>query len=122
MARLGISRPRDVLYRRIDERARWLFGHGLLDEVRTLLEAGHDPSRAPLTGHGYGEAARHLAGEWSLDEAVAITARRTRQYAKRQETWFARDRRIVWLAGADAPGDDPSLVEEADRLLRAVLP
>ncbi len=121
VARIGLSRPREVLYRRIDERAAWLFANGLLAEVQALLEAGHDPRRPPLTGHGYGEAARHLAGEWSLEEAVAVTARRTRQYAKRQITWFGRDRRIVWLAAGDLPGDDPGLVEEADRLIRALL-
>ena len=121
VARIGLSRPREVLYRRIDERAAWLFANGLLDEVRTLLEAGHDPRSAPLTGHGYGEAARHLAGEWSLAEAVAVTARRTRQYAKRQSTWFRRDRRIVWLSAGDLPSDDPGLVDEADRILRALL-
>jgi tRNA dimethylallyltransferase len=121
VARIGVGRPREVLYRRIDERAARLFANGLLDEVRTLLAVGHDPSRAPLTGHGYGEAARHLAGEWSLEEAVAVTARRTRQYAKRQSTWFGRDRRIVWLAAGDGAGDDPALVDEADRLLRALL-
>lgn len=121
VARLGISRPREVVYRRIDERARWLFANGLLDEVRGLLDAGYDPRRPPLTGHGYGEAARLLAGEWSLEEAVAMTARRTRQYAKRQSTWFGRDRRIVWLPAGDAPANDPSLVNEADRLLRSLL-
>lgn len=120
-ARIGLWRPREVLYRRIDERAAWLFEHGLLDEVGALLEAGNDPHRAPLTSHGYSEAARYLAGEWSLEEAVAMTARRTRQYAKRQTTWFGRDRRVVWLAAGDLPGDDPGLVEEADRLLRALL-
>lgn len=117
---LGISRPTEVLNRRIEDRAGWLFEHGLLEEVRGLLEAGHDPRQAPLTGHGYGEAARYLAGEWSLQEAVAITARRTRQYAKRQRTWFRRERRIVWLAAGDAPGDDPALVTEALRLLEAL--
>jgi tRNA dimethylallyltransferase len=121
VARLGISRPREVLNRRIDERAAWLFANGLLDEVRALLEAGHDPRRAPLTSHGYGEAARYLAGEWSLEEAVAMTARRTRQYARRQATWFGRDLRIVWLPAGDRPGDDPGLVEEAGRMLRALL-
>jgi tRNA dimethylallyltransferase len=110
-----------VLYQRINERAAWLFANGLLDEVRTLLHAGHDPRRTPLTSHGYGEAARHLAGEWSLEEAVEMTARRTRQYAKRQSTWFGRDRRIVWLSAGDLPGDDPALVDEADRLLRELL-
>lgn len=121
VVRIGLSRPREVLYRRIDERAAWLFANGLLEEVAALLAAGHDPRRAPLTSHGYGEAAHVLAGEWSLEEAVATTARRTRQYAKRQTTWFARDRRIVWLAAGDLPGDDPGLVREADRLLRALL-
>jgi tRNA dimethylallyltransferase len=120
LALLGISRPREVLNRRIDERARWLFGNGLLDEVRGLLAAGHDPGRAPLTSHGYGEAARLLAGAWSADEALAVTARRTRQYAKRQTTWFRRDPRIVWLAAGDAPGDDPPLVSQAEALLRAL--
>jgi tRNA dimethylallyltransferase len=118
---VGISRPADVLNRRIDERARWLFDHGLLDEVRGLLEAGHDPWQAPLTGHGYGEAARYLAGEWSLDEAVAVTARRTRQYAKRQRTWFRREQRVVWLAAGDGSGDEPSLVDDAERLLEGLL-
>ena len=114
---IGISRPTAVLNRRIDERARWLFANGLVEEVRGLLAAGHDPRRAPLTGHGYGEAARYLAGEWSLEEAVAVTARRTRQYAKRQRTWFRRDPRIVWLDAGDGPGDRPPLVAEAGRLL-----
>lgn len=118
---IGISRSTEVLNRRIDERARWLFANGLVDEVRELLEAGHDPRRAPLTGHGYGEAARYLAGEWSLEEAVGVTARRTRQYAKRQRTWLRRDGRIVWLAAGDAPEDDPALVAEAGRLLEELL-
>jgi tRNA dimethylallyltransferase len=119
---IGINRPAAVLNRRIDERARWLFEHGLLDEVRALLAAGHDPRRAPLTSHGYGEAARHLAGEWSIDEAVAATALRTRQYAKRQRTWFRRDPRVEWLEAGDSPADDPALVAEADRLLEGLRP
>jgi len=121
VAMIGIDRPRDVLNARIDARAAWLFGHGLLDEVRALLDAGHDPSRPPLTSHGYGEAARYLAGEWSLEEAVAMTARRTRQYAKRQATWFRRDRRIVWVEAGEAPADAPGVVDEAERVLRALL-
>jgi tRNA dimethylallyltransferase len=120
IAMVGISRPIEVLNRRIDERARWLFANGLLDEVRALLEAGHDPRRAPLTSHGYGEAARYLVGEWSLDEAVEVTARRTRQYARRQRTWFRRDQRISWLEAGDRPADDPALVEAAERQLRTL--
>jgi tRNA dimethylallyltransferase len=115
---IGISRPTAILNRRIDQRAAWLFANGLLDEVRALIAAGHDPTRAPLTSHGYGEAARHLAGEWSLEQAVTVTALRTRQYAKRQRTWFRRDARITWLEAGDAPGDDPELVRRAVRLVR----
>ncbi|HUF06075.1 MAG TPA: tRNA dimethylallyltransferase, partial [Candidatus Binatia bacterium] len=122
LALVGLDRPREVLYRRIDERAAWLFGEaGLLDEVRGLLEAGFGPELHPMTGHGYGEAARHLAGEWSLEKAIEVTARRTRQYAKRQLTWFRRDGRILWLPAADRAADDPDLVDRADRLIRAAL-
>jgi tRNA dimethylallyltransferase len=117
VAMLGIRRPSEVLNRRIDERARWLFSNGLLAEVRALLDAGHDPRHAPLTSHGYGEAARYLAGESSLDEAVEVTARRTRQYAKRQRTWFRRDHRIAWLEAGDQAADGPALVEAAERIL-----
>jgi tRNA dimethylallyltransferase len=121
VALLGIGRPREVLYRRIDERARWLFEHGLLDEVRRLIDAGVRTDLRPMTGHGYGEAARHLAGEWSLEQAIEVTARRTRQYAKRQLTWFRRDPRILWLSAGARAADDPALAAEADRILRAAL-
>ena len=97
VALIGLERPREVLYRRIDERAEWLFANGLLDEVRRLVRAGYGPELRPMTGHGYAEAMRHLAGEWTLEQAIEVTARRTRQYAKRQLTWFRRDSRITWL-------------------------
>lgn len=118
LALLGLSRPRDVLYRRIDERAERFFREGLIDEVRALLNTGYGPELAPMTGHGYREAAGYLAGEWSLEEAVARTARRTRQYAKRQLSWFRRDPRIVWLTADERPADDPALVSRALDLLR----
>ncbi|MBA2634358.1 MAG: tRNA (adenosine(37)-N6)-dimethylallyltransferase MiaA [Chloroflexi bacterium] len=121
VALIGISRPREVLYRRIDQRAAWLFANGLLEEVRALLDVGYGPELRPMTGHGYREAAAHLAGESTLAEAIALTARRTRQYAKRQVTWFRRDARIMWLNAGSAPGDDPTLVADADRLLRVAL-
>lgn len=119
---LGLARPRGVLYRRIDERARALFETGgLLAEVAALLAAGHGPELRPMSGHGYAEAARVLAGEWTVEEAIERTARRTRQYAKRQLTWFGRDRRIAWLPAGEAPGDDPGLVRDAERIVRAAL-
>ena len=121
VALIGIDRPRDVLYRRIDDRAAWLFADGLIDEVRALLDAGFGPALHPMTGHGYREAAAYLAGETSLQGAIELTARRTRQYAKRQLTWFRRDVRISWLPAADAPADAPELVAAAERALGRVL-
>jgi tRNA dimethylallyltransferase len=121
IAVLGISRPPDVLRARIDARVDWMFAKGLLDEVRHLLDAGYHASLAPMTGHGYREAARVLAGEWDLARAIEVTARHTRQYAKRQLTWLRRDARILWLPAGDLPADDPSLVQEGVELLRALL-
>ena len=122
VALLGLSRPASVLAARIDARARALFERdGLLDEVRGLLDAGFGPELSPMTGHGYLEAIRHLAGEWSLEKAISVTARRTRQYAKRQRTWFRREPRIMWLSAGSGAADAPDLVDEAEQLVRAAL-
>ena len=121
VALVGISRPRHVLYGRIDARAAWLFANGLLDEVRALRDAGFGPELRPMTGHGYGEAARYLAGEWALDRAIEVTARRTRQYAKRQLTWFGRDPRILWVPADDRPADAPVVLDAAQRVLAAAV-
>jgi len=120
-ALIGIDRPRDVLYRRIDERTAEFFATGLLGEVRGLLEAGMRADMRPMTGHGYQEAARHLAGEWSLDQAVEVTALRTRQYAKRQLSWFRRDPRIEWVPAGDDPADSQDVVTRGERVLRVAL-
>jgi tRNA dimethylallyltransferase len=117
VAVLGIRRPLAVLDRRIEERADAMFRGGLLDETRALLERGLDPTSPALTGHGYAEAARHLAGEWSVEEAIEVTARRVRRYARRQMSWFRRDRRIAWLDARDRPADDPPLVRQGTDLL-----
>lgn len=117
---IGLERPRAVLYRRIDDRARSMFTEGgLLEEVRRLLDAGYTPDLAPMSGHGYHEAAAHLAGERSLDEAIESTARRTRQYAKRQLSWFRRDPRIRWVPAGEGPADADSLVGAALDAARA---
>ena len=97
MALLGLSRPREVLDARIAERSAWMFAHGLLDEARALAAGGYGPELTALSGHGYREAKAVLAGQLSVPDAVAITTRHTRQYAKRQMTWFRRDRRLIWL-------------------------
>lgn len=122
VALVGLSRPRDELYRRIDVRARWLFTEGgLLDEVRALQAAGYGPELRPMSGHGYREAAAVLAGNLALADAIETTARRTRQYAKRQLSWFRREPRIMWISAGAREANDPAVVDEAERLLRAAL-
>ena len=93
-----------------------MFAGGLVDEARSLRDAGYGPELPPLSSYGYREAFRVLAGEWTVEQAVAETARRTRQYAKRQGTWFRRDRRIVWLQAGAAPA--AALAEQATELIR----
>lgn len=125
VVRIGLARPRDVLYRRIDDRARRMFTtDGLLHEVRSLLEAGYGPELRPMTGHGYREAAQHLGGDWTLEQAIEVTARRTRQYAKRQLSWFGRDGRIRWLDAGDAPAASTAAAATAlvDQLATEVRP
>ena len=121
LALLGLRRPLAVLDRRIGERAEAMFHGGLLDETRAFLERGLDPALPALTGHGYAEAARHLAGEWSLEQAIDVTTRRIRRYARRQMSWFRRDRRIAWFDAADRPADDTPLVRQGSDLLNRLL-
>ena len=118
---LGVTRPLLVLDRRIGKRATAMFQGGLLDETRALLERGLDPDLPALTGHGYAEAARHLAGEWSLELAIETTARRVRRYARRQLSWFRRDRRVMWVEAGERPADDPSLVRQGSELLNRLI-
>jgi tRNA dimethylallyltransferase len=116
LALVGIVRPREVLDARIRERTAAMFAHGLLDEAGRLSEQGYGPDLAPMSGHGYREALRVLAGEWSVEQAVDVTARHTRQYAKRQMTWFRRDQRIVWLPAGERPASE--LADQATDLIR----
>ncbi|HEY4669008.1 MAG TPA: tRNA (adenosine(37)-N6)-dimethylallyltransferase MiaA [Tepidiformaceae bacterium] len=98
----GIDVPRDELDARIDRRVDAMFGAGFVDEVRALLDSGVPAAAPAMSSIGYSEVIRHLAGELSLDEAMAQTKRATRRLARRQMQWFRRDdRRIQWVRDAD---------------------
>ncbi|NCZ70730.1 MAG: tRNA (adenosine(37)-N6)-dimethylallyltransferase MiaA, partial [Actinobacteria bacterium] len=92
---------RDVLARRIESRVLTMVEAGLLDEVTNLHATGLSPTAAQALG--YKEMIDHLEGRTSLDEAVATTILRTRQFAVRQERWFRRDPRIEWFTVEDDP-------------------
>ena len=89
---------------------------GLLNEVRSLVERGLFGWLTSSKAIGYAEFARHLAGELSLEEAVADTVKRTKELARRQMVWFRRDPRIRWFAAGE-PGD-AAIVDELMEYLR----
>jgi len=109
---IGLDPPRHLLHQHIEARTRAMFEAGLLDEVRNLLNQGVPADAKAFESIGYKESLAVLQGSLSVPEAVELTAIATRQYAKRQMTWFRRDPRICWIP---AFGDNPdTLVKSSD--------
>lgn len=102
---VGLDVPRNVLDARIEARVERMWRAGLVDEVRALEARGLRGGRTAARALGYAQVLRMLDGELTDDEARADTVAATRRYARRQESWFRRDRRVVWL-----PHDAPDLV------------
>lgn len=115
---MGLDPPREALYAKINSRVEQMFSGGLLEEVQALWASGYSAQTKAFEAVGYRQAARHLSGEWDLPAAVADTQQRTRNYAKRQWTWFRRDPRVHWLSGF---GTDPDTLRLASAHLRKFL-
>ncbi len=100
---IGLYRPREELYARIDARTDAMLRDGLVDEVSGLLAKGYPPDLPSLSAIGYREVISYLRGEYSLDEAVVLIKRATRQFVRRQANWFKpNDPSIHWFrAGED---------------------
>jgi tRNA dimethylallyltransferase len=93
---------REELYRRIERRVDAMIGQGLVAEVRGILDKGYSPSLNSLRTVGYREVIAHLDGEYGLDRAVELIKQNTRNFAKRQLTWFRGMKDAEWVAAADA--------------------
>lgn len=93
----AIDWPREILYERIDRRVDEMIERGLISEVETLLERGLSDQSTAMQALGYKEIVSFLRGECAQEEAIEQIKRRTRNYAKRQLTWFRRDERTVWI-------------------------
>jgi tRNA dimethylallyltransferase len=93
---LGLTRPREGLYRRINNRVDEMMGCGFLAEVEALIDGGYGPELKPMQGLGYRRMAQHITGELNLAEAVEKTKTDTRRFAKRQLTWFKREPGLAW--------------------------
>ncbi len=107
--------PREVLYRRINDRARRMFREGLLEEARRLLEAGYGPGDPGMTGTGYREAVALLRGDIEMDDAVDRVQRATRRYARRQLTWFRNQLSGAEILELDATRSLSEMTEEVVR-------
>ena len=88
---------REELYRRIDLRVDQMLHAGLVTEVQSLLDEGCMANMISMQGLGYKEIIRYLNKEITLEEAIYILKRDTRHFAKRQLTWFRRERDVIWL-------------------------
>ena len=108
--KLGLLPARDALYTRLDARCARMFAEGLVEEVRGILARGFAASAKPFESHGYKQALQLLAGELNPREAQFYAQRNTRNYAKRQMTWFRAEKDLVWLRGF---GEDPAIAGEA---------
>lgn len=102
--KIFLYRERNVLYERINRRVRQMIDEGLLEEVRRLMERGYGPELKPMQSLGYKQMAAYLRGELAWDSAVSEMQRATRQYAKRQLTWFRGDPEYHWIDAEDRQG------------------
>lgn len=92
-----LTQERGALYRRIEQRVDRMIEEGLTEEVRALIKEGCTADMVSMQGLGYKEILSFLNGECSLNEAVSVLKRDTRHFAKRQITWFKRERGVLWF-------------------------
>ena len=111
----GLAMDRESLDIRIDNRVAKMWEAGFVDEVEELINQGILEGKTAQAAIGYAQIIRMKHGSMSQEEAIEDTARATRQYARRQETWFSRDLRITWLSATS------NLSERKASVLQAIL-
>lgn len=114
--KLGLDPPRADLHAVLNQRAARMFQDGLLDEVQRLLNRGLTGTEKPFESLGYKQALTVTRGEMTIEDAIAFTQLETRQYAKRQMTWFRRENGVFWLKGF---GNSPDLRQHAVASVRS---
>jgi tRNA dimethylallyltransferase len=116
--KIGLNPPKELVYEAINRRVEQMFADGLVAEVRSILERGFSPNLKALQSLGYSQVIRHLRGELTLIEAEDLTKRETRQYAKRQLTWFRKEDNVIWF---ESFGNDPTVQCEVQAIVRSFL-
>jgi tRNA dimethylallyltransferase len=107
---IGINGDRDDLRGRLEARVHKMWDQGLIDEVRALEPKGIRDGKTSSVAIGYAQALKQIDGEMSEIEAIADTVRLTQKYARRQMSWFRRDKRIQWLDYQDPEATAKALV------------
>lgn len=113
-----LNNERSVLYERIDQRVDQMIQDGLVDEVRKLYNEGYDLNLVSMQGLGYKEIIQYFEDEISLEEAIYRIKRDTRHFAKRQITWFKREREVVWINKQEYNEDDLLILNYMLEILR----
>ncbi|MBS6195282.1 MAG: tRNA (adenosine(37)-N6)-dimethylallyltransferase MiaA [Clostridiales bacterium] len=111
LAYFVLNDERSRLYQRIDQRIDEMLSEGLIDEVQKLKDLGYHKGMVSMQGLGYKEILSYLDGTWSLDEAVYVLKRDTRHFAKRQITWFKRERDVEWFNKQDFDYSEEKILE-----------
>ena len=113
-----LTDDREELYRRIDQRVDDMIQDGLVEEVQKLLQMGVRPEMTSMQGLGYREILAYLNHEYDLDRAVFLIKRNTRHFAKRQLTWFRREKEVRWIEKSTFERDDQQIINEMLRQIR----
>ena len=116
-----LTDERSILYHNIDRRVDEMLAQGLVEEVKTLMERGLDERYQSMQGLGYKEILEYLHGKCNLEEAVYRLKRDTRHFAKRQLTWFRREKEVIWVDKSHYR-TDPTHVQSIDypKMLRDI--
>jgi tRNA dimethylallyltransferase len=99
--KIGLIKPRDILYRDIEKRIDEMFEKGFIEEVKVLQARYKHWSKTALQAIGYKEVLAYLSGEISIEEAKHMMKLRTRHLAKRQVTWFKKEENVHWIDSTD---------------------
>ena len=112
-----LTDDRENLYKRIDIRVDIMLENGLVEEVQKLKDMGYHRDMVSMQGLGYKEILDYLDGKCTLEEAVYVLKRETRHFAKRQLTWFRREREVIWLDKPKYNYDEKTILEDMCRIL-----
>ena len=115
---IGRNFDRETLYKRIDDRIDEMLKEGLLEEVQKLKDMGYHRGMVSMQGLGYKEILAYLDGEYPLEEAVRILKRDTRHFAKRQLTWFRREKDAIWMNKDEFDYNEDRILDEMLKVCR----